>query len=1248
MKNIFKKSLSLLIVFSIAAGLFGSFNIFAEEEISGDSSIYLPPVGKTMKVSYSVASGRDDIVWSLSNNVEGVNIMQDGALIVTGGAMSGASFDIMANSSDGTLLGSKTVSILSKPEKYSDTFDRYFEDFEVFKNDNLITQKTTPYRSTIKYYAGVGTNLEVGKEADGNTYAKARGGVYWVNDGLARLQILKSWNDGQPVYMNGSNKVTFEGRFKAETPTSDKQALIFMDNAGIKLMYSSYGDQVAIYDDAVSANYPLAYVNENEWFNLRMELDHINQTFNVYLNDTEIITQGELKNNLRIGTDGRSNNIFIGASVDDIAMYNGELLVPDFPEFPEVVYLTEERNEAVIELETNLKLGEYEIENVLEYSGVLNDGDKLILGKGNLAAGTVSSEVYGVSKEFLIETADGLEYDFSDSVNIPDGNGTVADGKLDLTDAYAEIDLPDVKGSVLITYDLFNTDVVTALLQIKTDSDSVDLEFSETDEDGEKVTVVINTFKNSYIVILGGEIIGEGELAGDFVDSVKLSGGKADNFVFTSMCKTNPFVFNPVIKGTSAVGQLLEADYRYYSPYGADKISEDIVWYASETETGEYERVGEGKSFTPGDELVNKWVRFSVKATDSEYESNVSYSAPVKIDDVFSLELSGGNIKVEILNSLGVPYVYAITRLYSGNKLAGVKMNKVLFGGGSSEILESSANGADGAAVILIYPDSFKPVSVQKTAGQVPIDYAASENAAGKLEVKDGKLYISGEADDLASVVVYGHSKNDIFSEYSDVFERTGVFGKASDEESIVYASNIPLKKNKKTVVTLPELSRGAYRAEVVTRSGKEEKLLWMEKPEEIMNSIQMSEAGFYEVLKRFINKSQAELIWITDTYKNLSADEKEIVERLIKGENYSVEKFSISVSLAAYLSAPKLDGDAYKNLKTEFSSRDFDIGKIEALSYDASPLETKDAVFKAEWINIQSFIDCVDEKSILYGIYHVKNYREADTFLKKLNDTNYNQSKYKDNISGLVAGKLYNSIDELKTVIKNYKPQSGGTSSGGGGGGGGGSAGGSSSGGSSGGKSSVSQVVSAGEQPVLKNAYTDVEENHWANEAITYLKERKIVNGMPDGSFNPDGNITRAEFVKIVCEGFKLKSDKKTGFEDVKKGDWFISYVEVAGGLGIVNGSDGSFLPYDAISREDAAIIIYRIAELKGFELETDEKSFKDAESISDYAKSGIGRLYASGIINGMEDGCFCPENNMTRAECAKMVSDILRRYGI
>jgi hypothetical protein len=183
-----------------------------------------------------------------------------------------------------------------------------------------------------------------------------------------------------------------------------------------------------------------------------------------------------------------------------------------------------------------------------------------------------------------------------------------------------------------------------------------------------------------------------------------------------------------------------------------------------------------------------------------------------------------------------------------------------------------------------------------------------------------------------------------------------------------------------------------------------------------------------------------------------------------------------------------------------------------------------------------------------------------------------------------------------------------------------------------------------------IKEKFSDV--SGWYEDYVYYLTERNIIKGMGDGTFNPNGNITRAQFITILAniQGIDLDSFNKASFSDVKSSDWYSGAVQWAYENGIVTGWDGRFNPNQNIARQDIAVMImnyvnkvanYSLPDING------AKDFADSDDIAAYAADAVTKMQQANIINGKDNERFEPESNATRAEACKMVALLLQKMG-
>lgn len=177
---------------------------------------------------------------------------------------------------------------------------------------------------------------------------------------------------------------------------------------------------------------------------------------------------------------------------------------------------------------------------------------------------------------------------------------------------------------------------------------------------------------------------------------------------------------------------------------------------------------------------------------------------------------------------------------------------------------------------------------------------------------------------------------------------------------------------------------------------------------------------------------------------------------------------------------------------------------------------------------------------------------------------------------------------------------------------------------------------------------FTDVAEDAWYHDYVYDLVYRGVVNGMTATTYEPEGKLTRAQFVKLLAcslaDAETLKTyEGKHPFKD-SEGHWAEAYIAWAKDKGIVEGvSATEFDPEAPITREQMATIFGRYALKQGIELPKDAapaESFPDADKISEYAREFVELMRIAGILNGYEDGTFRPQNTATRAEAAKLFS--------
>ncbi|NQX71544.1 S-layer homology domain-containing protein [Paenibacillus alba] len=172
--------------------------------------------------------------------------------------------------------------------------------------------------------------------------------------------------------------------------------------------------------------------------------------------------------------------------------------------------------------------------------------------------------------------------------------------------------------------------------------------------------------------------------------------------------------------------------------------------------------------------------------------------------------------------------------------------------------------------------------------------------------------------------------------------------------------------------------------------------------------------------------------------------------------------------------------------------------------------------------------------------------------------------------------------------------------------------------------------------------SFTDLPAAHWAGNLIHKFAAIGIVQGYENGTFEPDGKVTRAEFATLISRVFEIdgKPVRDLTLNDLNT-HWAKTVIEKLANLGILNGyEDSSFKPDATISRAEMVAIVSRIVNMRSVQQES-TLSFADIHS--SFAEEQIKEASKAGIISGLGDGQFHPNNPATRAEALTTIMNIL-----
>ena len=169
--------------------------------------------------------------------------------------------------------------------------------------------------------------------------------------------------------------------------------------------------------------------------------------------------------------------------------------------------------------------------------------------------------------------------------------------------------------------------------------------------------------------------------------------------------------------------------------------------------------------------------------------------------------------------------------------------------------------------------------------------------------------------------------------------------------------------------------------------------------------------------------------------------------------------------------------------------------------------------------------------------------------------------------------------------------------------------------------------------------SFSDVNPGDWFYDNVMDAAENGYISGMGDGTFNPTGATTRAQFASMIANamGYEANPDAKSAFPDVADDFWGKAAINFCVENGILSGyDDGTFQPNKAITRQEAASILRNAFELT----ETTSELFPDDSAIAGWAKESVYLVKASGLMKGdAGTGNFRPTSTITRAEAASIL---------
>ena len=180
--------------------------------------------------------------------------------------------------------------------------------------------------------------------------------------------------------------------------------------------------------------------------------------------------------------------------------------------------------------------------------------------------------------------------------------------------------------------------------------------------------------------------------------------------------------------------------------------------------------------------------------------------------------------------------------------------------------------------------------------------------------------------------------------------------------------------------------------------------------------------------------------------------------------------------------------------------------------------------------------------------------------------------------------------------------------------------------------------------------SFRDVTADAWYYQSVSFIAARGITTGMGDGSYSPDAQLTRGQFIVMLMKAYGLDPDVNATNNFLDAGNtYYTGYLAAAKRLGISNGmGDNLYMPENQISRQEMFTLLYNALKINGQLPDgTSDKvltSFNDAGQIAPWAKDAMTLLVQSGIVSG-SNGTLKPADTTTRAEMAQVLYNLLER---
>ncbi len=192
-----------------------------------------------------------------------------------------------------------------------------------------------------------------------------------------------------------------------------------------------------------------------------------------------------------------------------------------------------------------------------------------------------------------------------------------------------------------------------------------------------------------------------------------------------------------------------------------------------------------------------------------------------------------------------------------------------------------------------------------------------------------------------------------------------------------------------------------------------------------------------------------------------------------------------------------------------------------------------------------------------------------------------------------------------------------------------------------------LSTQIAFAEETKITLQFPDLQSGYWAYESIGKINAAGFINGYPDGTFKPEGKITRAELVKIANQIFSYtQKQQSTVLKDVLPKEWFYNEVLVAQNAGYIIGyTDGTFKPNNFVTRQELCKILDAINKFENLQNEND---IKPTDEVSPWAVDYVNKVISNKIMTLDINNKFRATEYVTRAEACDALAKFVKELPV